>query len=261
MKEIRWIAGLLAAAIGAGLLCSCGESVDEGAAEVTTIQTTAETSPASTKNVDGTTYATATLAEGVTTKAYASAPVNGTTTKAPASSNMKGKKLTAVSIQTPDIPVSAVRNMGVGITEDGATLSLNSNWKPITEYERTSETFIRLSAFPAILQYEETGSTCSIVMEDGCETDEAFGANTEESYISVFGSQFDEIEITGFEFIEVDSIDSIKVLGKVKAGGTEFDMMHLISNCTYKEKTISYMILDADGSLADFIECFEDDIM
>ncbi len=259
MREMRWIACLMAAALSAGLLCSCGDSGSESTAEVTEVQTD-ETTSVTTTAADGTTYATVTLAEDVTTKAQAAAPVNGTTTKAPAPSNMKGKRLTAASIKTPEKPVSTVKNMGVGISEEGVTMHINSNWSAITEYERTSETFIKLLSFPAILQYDGTANTCTIVMEDGCETDEAFAANTEDSYLTVFGSQFDEIEITDFEFMEIDSIDSIKITGKIKSNGVEFDMMHIISNCTYKEKTISYMLLDADGSMTDFIDSFEDDI-
>lgn len=255
MKEMKWIACLTAAALGAGILCSCGDSGRESTAEMSDAVQTSETTAAL---PDGTTYATVTLAEGVTTKmAAATEAVQGTTTKKGAGSYMQGKRLTAPKV-TITTTKPAARPMGINLNSEGANIHFDTDWTPLTDHDRNTDTYIVLTSFPAILQYKSPLSTCTVVMEEGCETEKAFAANTKESYIEAFGSQFDSIEISSFEFIKIDSIDSIKVTGSVISDSAEFEMAHIISNCTYKEKTISYMLLDADGNLTDMFADFEE---
>lgn len=252
MREMRWMAFIMASAIGAGLLCSCGGSVDESTAEVTTIQTTTETSPAATKTVDGTTYATVTLAEGVTTKAHAEAPVNGTTyKKGYVPSNVQ---TAVVGTSEPEASEKLINLYGKGIN-----VYLDSNWTALSGTESDDIYLASVVSYPAIFQYKDNPeSTCTIIVQDGCETSEAFAANTEEAYIAAFGSEFDMLDIISFEFIDINNIASIKVIAKAEKNGVVFDMMHILSNDINKERTYSIMLLDADGSIIELFDAFEE---
>ncbi len=252
MKEIRWIAFIMASAIGAGLLCSCGESVDEGTAEVTTIQTATETSPAATKTVDGTTYATVTLAEGVTTKAHAEAPVNGTTYK-------KGYIPSNVQTAVVGTSESEASEKLINLYGKGINVYLDSNWTALSGTESDDIYLASVVSYPAIFQYKDNpANTCTIVVQDGCETAEAFAANDEESYIAAFGAEFDTLEITSFEFMDIEEVDSIKIIAKAEKNGVSFDMMHILSNNINKESTYSFILLDADGSITALFDNFEE---
>lgn len=134
---------------------------------------------------------------------------------------------------------------------------LDSDW--ILESADESKISVELDEYPAILKYKTGTDTCTVVIEDGCETEEAFAANTEESYKAAFGSQFDSIEIDEFEKLTIDNVDSFKIEAEVTAGGVEFEMLHILSNSTSANKTVSIMLLDKSGETEDLFDDFEEE--
>ena len=114
-----------------------------------------------------------------------------------------------------------------------------------------------LNEYPIVLQYKTGVDTCTITVEDGCETAETFAANTVESYKSAFGAAFDSIDIDDFERINIDGIDSFKIEAEVVSQGIEFEMLHILSNAENSNKTVSIMFLDKSGETEDIFDDFE----
>ena len=132
---------------------------------------------------------------------------------------------------------------------------LDSDW--ILESADESKISVELDEYPAILKYKTGTDTCTVVIEDGCETEEAFAANTEESYKTAFGAAFDSIDIDDFERINIGGIDSYKIEAEVVSQGIELEMLHILSNAENSNKTVSVMFLDKSGETEDLFDDFE----
>ena len=134
---------------------------------------------------------------------------------------------------------------------------LDSDW--ILDSADESKISVEFDEYPTVLKYKTGTDTCTVVVEDGCETEEAFAANTEESYKAAFGSQFDSIEIDEFEKLTIANVDSFKIEADVTVKGIEFEMLHILSNSTSANKTVSIMLLDQSGEIEDMFDDFEEE--
>lgn len=178
--------------------------------------------------------------------------IAGTTKRTLSDDERGGGKI----ITAPDVTKAAKRAkektfniVGVG------NLILDEDWSVISGGGNGS--IPSLSEYPAVLQYKTGTDTCTITVEDGCETEEAFAANTEESYKTAFGAAFDSIDIDDFERINIGGIDSYKIEAEVVSQGIELEMLHILSNAENSNKTVSVMFLDKSGETEDLFDDFE----
>ena len=169
-----------------------------------------------------------------------------------ARANMKGSSGAKVGIKTGETVMKKYFEFGCY-----GSVILDSDWTLDSADE--SEISVNFDSYPTVLKYKTGTDTCTVVVEDGCETEEAFAANTEESYRAAYGSQFDSIEIDEFEKLTIDNVDSFKIEADVTAGGIEFEMLHILSNSTSANKTVSIMLLDKSGETEDLFDDFEEE--
>lgn len=134
------------------------------------------------------------------------------------------------------------------LNETSIWVNLDTDWKIASGGEDTDSMTNNIMSYPAVLQYKDTKNTITVVLEDGCEDQESFLAGTEESYLAVYGGEFESINITNFEQLSIDKYDSFKIVANVVIGGEKYEMTHIISN-DLSGKTLSWMMLDNDGSL------------
>lgn len=243
MREMKWIACLTSAALGAGLLCSCGDSGSESTAEVTEVQTdetvTTEDAP---EDIPAMTTTTKSSGRIISDREYANS--------VRASKGIHTTTLTET--KKSDKKILSMDGKGVNLT-------LDSDWSAICGADNDGSFLTTVVSYPAIFQYKDDPSaTCTIIIQDGCEDEETFAANTEDGYIAAFGSEFDSLEISGFEFMDVQNIPSIKIIAKAVKNGVSFDMLHILSNNVNRNCTYSFMLLDADGSIEEYFDAFEE---
>lgn len=133
----------------------------------------------------------------------------------------------------------------------GTSLTTEKGWELKSGGNGTEFHMDMITSYPAVMQYNNTKNTITVTVEEGCEDEEAFLAGTKETYIEAYGKEFESLDITDFEQISIDAFDSFKVVADVVISGEKYEMTHIISN-DVSEKTISWMMLDNDGSLKDF---------
>lgn len=139
----------------------------------------------------------------------------------------------------------------------GININLDCDWTLI-QGGTDDNMYASITEYPAVLQYKTKTDTCNVVVADGSESEEEFASNNEESYISAYGASFDSIDIVSFENLEIDGLDSYKIIADVSSSGKKFKMMHILSNSTVKDKTISIMFLDNSGSITELYDNFEE---
>ncbi len=163
-----------------------------------------------------------------------------------------GKKVVVPPVTRKAINFEAQKpaNKRFVLNETSIWLNLESNWKIASGGEDTDSITNNILSYPAVLQYEDTKNTITVVLTDGCEDQEAFLAGTQESYLEVYGGEFESINITDFEQLSIQRYDSFKVVADVVIGGEEYEMTNIITN-DLSGKTLSVMMLDNDGSLKD----------
>lgn len=167
-------------------------------------------------------------------------------------SNSKNTPVQTTAVQTK---TAEEEKKIFNISGSGMNVYLTSDWV----YQNADEPYLEeIEKTPAILMYKTNVDNCTVLFADGCETEEEFANNTEESYISAYGSQFESINITSFESLEIDGLASFKIIADVKIGGKDVKMMHIISNSTVKNKTISVMLIDTDGETVSLFDNFEE---
>lgn len=142
------------------------------------------------------------------------------------------------------------------LSGQGINIYLTSDW---TYHDAEAAYTEFIDETPAVIMYKTNVDNCTVMVADGSETEEAFAQNTEESYVEAYGSQYESIDVTSFESVEIDGVASFKILADIKISGKDVKMMHIISNSTVKNKTISIMLLDTDGEILGLFDNFEED--
>jgi len=103
----------------------------------------------------------------------------------------------------------------------------------------------------ALLKYPDSKATIAMGKITAVESKETFLANTKDSYIEAYGSNFDSINITEFEQLTIDDKDSFRVKADVTVKGEKFTMTHIISNDVFGD-SYTFLLLDDNGQFADF---------
>ncbi len=127
-------------------------------------------------------------------------------------------------------------------------LHMENGWEIASGGSATDNQTDCITSFPAVIQYLDTKNTVTVISDEECEDKETFLANTQESYIEAYGSEFESINISGFEQISIGEYDSFKIIANVVIAGEKYEMTHIISNDVNRQ-TLSWMMLDYDGSL------------
>ena len=164
--------------------------------------------------------------------------------------------LTSAITQPPVVPLETAKqythsNKAFTLKDCSTSLFMVNGWEILSGGIATEQQSDQITSFPAILQYLDTKTTLTITVANEIEEKETFLANTEELYISAYGSAYDDIEITEFEQITIDEFDSFRIKANVVVNGESFTMIHIITN-DVSGKTFSWMLLDSDGEFADF---------
>lgn len=167
-------------------------------------------------------------------------------------SNAKNRKAQTAIVETK---AAEEEKKTFNLSGQGINVYLTSDW---TYHDAESPYTEFIDETPAVIMYKTNVDNCTVMVADGSETEEAFAQNTEESYTQAYGSQFEAIDITSFESVEIDGVASFKILADIKINGKDAKMMHIISNSTVKNKTISIMLLDTDGETVDLFDDFEE---
>lgn len=165
-----------------------------------------------------------------------------------------------VSFNTPSgikprqsIAVSKNKHSNKCFMLEGSAISITTEngWEIEKGGNKTDNQMDRINSFPAVIKYRNTKNTITLNVSDQCEDKDSFHAGTKESYLEAYGNEFDSINISDFEQLEIDKADSFKIVADVVINGEKYKMTHIISN-NVDNKDLSWMLLDSDGSLNDF---------
>lgn len=133
----------------------------------------------------------------------------------------------------------------------GISLTMENGWEIAKGGNKTDNQTDCINTCPAVIKYLDTKNTITLNVSEQCEDSESFLAGTKESYLEAYGSEFDSINISDFQQLEIDKIDSFKIVADVVINGEKYKMTHIISN-NVDNKDLSWMLLDSDGSFNDF---------
>lgn len=131
------------------------------------------------------------------------------------------------------------------------SITMENGWEIEKGGNKTDNQTDCINSFPAVIKYLDTKNTIIIDVSEQCEDKDTFLANTKESYIEAYQVEFDTLNISDFEQLEIDKADSFKIVADVVINGEKYKMTHIISN-NVDNKDLSWMLLDSDGSFNDF---------